>query len=119
MFLELEVRLTPADTDNRVDVYELSDGQARLVSPGTPTEAHFPYFRGSSVSADGSHVVFDTTSALVPEDTDTLRDDYLWHEGTITLASTGPGDTGTYPITEETAMSRDGRIVFQTQEPLV
>lgn len=42
-----------------------------------------------AMSADGKRVFFDTTSALVPQDTNGARDVYEWEDGTIYLISPG------------------------------
>ncbi len=41
----------------------------------------------SSMSADGSMVVFETGEALSPEDTDGVADVYLWRDGRVSLVS--------------------------------
>jgi hypothetical protein len=78
-------------------------------------------FEGSSrpqrgITEDGQTVAFDTTDALVPADANQARDLYEWHNGTISLISTGSGDANS---TAE-GMSADGRdIFFSTEEQLL
>jgi hypothetical protein len=42
-----------------------------------------------SISEDGSRVFFDTSTPLVPADTNGVRDAYAWEDGVIHLISTG------------------------------
>jgi hypothetical protein len=44
------------------------------------------------ISADGSRVFFDTPAALVPFDTNGVRDVYEWENGTVYLVSSGAGN---------------------------
>lgn len=47
-----------------------------------------------AMSENGAYVFFNTTEALVPQDTNATGDVYEWHEGTISLISSG---TNPYP----------------------
>ncbi|HEX6455872.1 MAG TPA: hypothetical protein VF009_05070 [Solirubrobacterales bacterium] len=60
------------------------------------------------ISEDGSRVFFDTPDALVPQDTNGKRDVYEWHEGTVSLISSGKDGTNSYFLDS----SADGRDVF-------
>jgi hypothetical protein len=42
-----------------------------------------------AMSDDGSHVFFDTADALVPQDENHTLDVYEWHEGRVSLVSSG------------------------------
>jgi hypothetical protein len=44
-----------------------------------------------AVSADGSRVMFDTPNALVPQDTNGVRDVYEWEGSAAHLISSGTG----------------------------
>ncbi|MGH2853911.1 MAG: hypothetical protein ACRDLF_06940 [Solirubrobacteraceae bacterium] len=48
------------------------------------------------ISNDGSRVFFETTEALVPQDTNGLEDVYEWENGHIYLLSSGHGTVGSY-----------------------
>ncbi len=62
----------------------------------------------SSISADGSRAFFETEEALVPQDTNELRDVYEWENGHIYLLSSGQGSTGSALV----GVSSDGNDVF-------
>jgi hypothetical protein len=52
----------------------------------------------AAVSDDGGSVVFTTTEALAPNDTNGTVDTYLWHDGRVSLISTGqPSADGPIP----------------------
>ncbi|HEX3519641.1 MAG TPA: hypothetical protein VHT29_11480 [Solirubrobacteraceae bacterium] len=46
-----------------------------------------------SVTEDGSEIFFDTPARLVPQDQNGVRDVYEWHNGTLSLISSGAGTT--------------------------
>jgi hypothetical protein len=71
-------------------------------------------------SADGSHVLFDSSEQLVPGDTDSSVDTYERAGGTTTLVSTGPaGGNGAFDA-YGAGISEDGAHAFiGTQEQLV
>jgi hypothetical protein len=66
--------LVPEDTDAVQDVYMRENGQTTLVTMTTSATPADVTLRQNS--DDGQHVFFQTTEALVPEDTDTNRDVY-------------------------------------------
>jgi hypothetical protein len=122
------------------DVYERAGGTTRLVSTGPaggngPVRAEF-----DGASADGRRIFFHTTESLVPADTDACPygaiplgpgcwDVYERFNGTTTLLSTGPSDTGSCHIDWDGHQadcpwfldaSADGkRVFFGTNQPLV
>ncbi len=49
-----------------------------------------------SISDDGSRVFFDTSTPLVPTDTNGVRDVYAWEDGVIHLISTGVSPRESY-----------------------
>jgi hypothetical protein len=57
---------------------------------------------------DGSRLYFETDEALVPGDTNGVRDVYEWHEGQINLVSSGRGTEGAHFLDA----GADGRDVF-------
>jgi hypothetical protein len=61
-----------------------------------------------SISNDGAYVFFDTGAALVPQDTNGAVDVYEWHEGTISLVSSGQDSSNSYFL----GASPDGANVF-------
>ena len=60
------------------------------------------------MSDDGSYVFFDTADALVPQATNGTLDVYEWHEGVISLISSGSDATPSYFL----GASADGSNVF-------
>ena len=68
-------RLVEGDTDSARDVYERAGGQTTLVSIASGSQASVgaDFF---AASADGTRVLFSTTEALLPADTDTASDIY-------------------------------------------
>jgi hypothetical protein len=72
------------------------------------------------ISADGSHVIFQTSEPLVAGDTDTSTDVYERFGGTTTLVSAGQINGNLAFQAQFRGISTDGsRIWFSTQEPLV
>jgi phosphodiesterase/alkaline phosphatase D-like protein len=68
------------------------------------------------MSIDGSRVFFGTTDALVPQDTNHLEDVYQWHDGTLSLISTGAGAKPAALV----GASRSGKdVFFVTSQPLL
>jgi hypothetical protein len=71
---------------------------------------------GSSLSDDGSRVVFQTPYALLPTDRNNRDDIYLWNNGKLSLVT--PGTTA--DEAQLLGMSKDGRdIFFVTSQSLV
>jgi hypothetical protein len=62
------------------------------------------------MSADGAKVFFDTPQALVPEDTNNVRDVYEWEGGKQYLVSSGTGPAPSFFLDN----SESGRDVFFT-----
>jgi hypothetical protein len=60
------------------------------------------------VSADGSHVFFDTPDPLVPQDTNGKRDVYEWEDGKVFLLSTGTSTEASFLLDN----SESGNDVF-------
>ena len=61
-----------------------------------------------AISDDGSYVFFDTVDALVPKDTNSTLDVYEWHEGTVSLISSGHDSAPSFFL----GSSPDGSNVF-------
>lgn len=91
VFFLTEEGALPVDTDGRRDVYESAGGTLRLVTTG-PSDDHAPGdFTGQhldvTTSEDGRVAFFESSKALVPEDTDSSPDLYRWSEGVTTLVT--------------------------------
>lgn len=133
LLVQTEIALDPiADGDSDRDVYRWtsSEGWTCLSCqlPGVPSLAgessidsheavradaqrallRVNYELRTPMSDDGSHVFFATPDALVPEDTNDLEDVYEWHNGTVSLISTGTGAQSAALI----GASRSGNDVF-------
>jgi hypothetical protein len=102
-------RLTSADTDNSIDVYERSGSVTTLVSIGAA--ACQPGCGNGAFDVTFEDVgVFSTFEQLTPEDSDSSKDVYL-RSGDTYLVSTGPtGGNGSFE-----AISRTGTF-FETAE---
>lgn len=80
-----------------------------LISPGQTT-----LDRRSAMSADGRLVAFATTDSLVPADVNGQRDVYQWHDGRLSLISSGQATYGNKLLVELVTVSADGRdILFE------
>ena len=101
IFFDSPNRLTPDDTDNNIDIYERSNGTTTRISAGTigGNNPQDPQFR--AISADGSHVFFQTGEILAASDADgrcyddsegyrACQDVYERFNGQTYHVSTGP-----------------------------
>ncbi len=69
-----------------------------------------------AVSEDGSRIVFTTSEPLSPEATNGLENAYEWHEGMVSLVSTGSDEE----TVSDVVMSQSGHnIFFKTVQGLV
>jgi hypothetical protein len=106
-----------ADTDTALDVYRYDAETGALTrlsadvngeGGNEPEDANIksisyngtlpdrPYAR-VAMSDDGGSVVFTTSEALAPSDTNGTPDTYLWHEGRLSLISSGkPSNDGPF-----------------------
>jgi hypothetical protein len=115
-------QLVPTDTDNQPDVYEHSNRTTTLVSTG-PAGGNGPYpafvSTQNRVSADGSHILFETRERLTSDDTDNNLDIYERSGGQTTLVSTGPAGGNGPSDNGDFLISRDGsRVTFVTRDRL-
>jgi hypothetical protein len=78
---------------------------AEFARSGRPVESGEP---PRPISNDGSYVFFDTGDALVPQDTNGKLDVYEWHEGTVSLISSGTDSSDSFFLDS----SPDGANVF-------
>lgn len=115
--------LVSEDTDVNGDLYMRAGGTTTLVSAGGPGTCTYPPSgcevvtdgRDGQVSADGHRVFFRSFERLVSTDTDNLTDLYEWHDGAISLVSTGPTDPGVAGSNNGAAFagaSQDGTHVY-------
>jgi len=126
-------KLLASDTDEATDVYRYDADtgvllrlstdtsgtggntpgfNAELASPKAPKQNRQPHV---AMTNDGSTVVFETSEALSPADTDGVMDVYAWHEGQVSLISSGGALLG-YGAIGITPSGRD--IFFNTAQPL-
>lgn len=66
-------------------------------------------------SSDGSRIFFETSQALVPQDTNNLPDVYEWENNHVYLITTGTSSTADY-LLDESASGSD--VFFTTAQPL-
>jgi hypothetical protein len=113
-------RLDRSDRDSTKDLYEAAGGRQTLVaaSAAQPSGATDASLR--AVSANGSHVYFQTKEGLVAEDTDSAVDAYDRSGGAVSLISTGPQNANGPGAGRYQAASADGtRVVFSSPDALV
>ena len=111
VFIETRESLLPLDLDGGVqDIYARTAIGVSLVTAGTAVVASF-----CDASADGGHVWYSTTEALVPADTDGAVDVYEWlGDGTTpTLVS---GGSAALPASFAGASADGARVWFASQE---
>ena len=114
-YVQTAEKLTSADTDTVVDVYEYTTatGAWRLLSLDTPTQD--AYFQAANPA--GSMVYYDTAEKVTDDDKDSARDTYVTN-GTFTL-KVSPGDTEGAGVNMHALGSVNHKIVFETAESLV
>lgn len=127
LFISTREPLVPEDTDSAQDIYELFNGELRLVSTGpTGGNGDFEVDLGG-ISKDGTHVFFRTRESLVSSDTDggdsdTGRGVDVYenaHGRTVLISTSATSPNGQYAAGFD-AVSDDGkRVFFTTSEPLV
>jgi Tol biopolymer transport system component len=123
--------LTSYDSGGHVEayVYDVTDQSLTCVScnpTGAPAQgdaqfvdADYSSFNQflppvSLMSADGERVFFESSDDLVPQDTNGLIDVYQWHDGTISLLSSGtnPNGGGDRNGSHVIGIADDGNDVF-------
>jgi hypothetical protein len=119
VFVGTSESLVPGDTDGRFDIYDHAGVTTTLVSTG-PAGGNGPadsFFRDAA--DDGSRVLFETTEALVSDDTDGLSDLYERSGGTTIRVSTGAsGGNGVSQAVFSGANPDASRVFFGTGEAL-
>jgi hypothetical protein len=91
--------VVPGDTDGAKDVYryDANSGVMLRVSTsvagggGNDSASAASIGELSSISSDGSTVIFDTAEALAQDDTNGVKDVYSWRNGQVSLISVGGG----------------------------
>jgi Tol biopolymer transport system component len=85
----------------------------RNTAAGTSTEVTSAISAAPAISGDGTKVAFETSTALLPADTNSSVDVYVEDlaSGTLSLASTGPTAAPGGIISELPSLSSDGRFV--------
>jgi len=112
--------LNSLDTDSGGDVYErdLSAGTTALVSVAGTCPPDLPVGQNcepsfGAISADGSHVFFETNDRLSGLDTDSSQDVYDWSgSGTPALSSIGPDGGNGLPAVLYKGTGADGSAVY-------
>lgn len=94
--------LDGADTDDEIDLYLVSGGQATLLTPGTNSPIDF-----QAASDDATAAVFQTPEDLDPGDGDTAYDLYKATTSGLELLTPGTANDVTYR-----GMSKDASKVF-------
>jgi hypothetical protein len=85
------------------------------VSPSVMEDASLRVFPAYAIAEDGS-VFFNTVASLVPQDTDGVLDVYEWHEGAISMISSGQDPLNSYFLG---ASPNGANVFFGTHARLV
>jgi hypothetical protein len=67
------------------------------------------------VTEDGGDIFFDTPDALVPQDKNGVRDVYEWHEGHVSLLTSGTSPSNSFFLDNS---SSGGDVFFATKDDL-
>jgi hypothetical protein len=135
--------LVPGDTDTARDVYRYDAAADRLARLSTDTDGvggnteglnaeisapgiakNEPSHRSrSAITGDGEEVVFITSEALSPADTNGALDAYLWRSGRLTLLTDGSWPKGLsnnsfQPFATPSISGSGDDIYIETTEPL-
>ena len=116
VFFRTSDQMVTADVDGGAsDVYQRAGDTTTLVSGGSA----YSGARFLAASADGSRVVFGTSEALLPADTDSHYDIYERAGKTLSLVSgRAGGQSGSYDARFFQTSSDGSHIVFETREAL-
>ncbi len=112
--------LDPRDTNHEADVYVRDSATGRVELVSAPAGGH-PGSGPSeepAISSNGRFVAFVTANALVPEDTNGVRDVYLFDrkEGRLTLVSRGlDGKAGNGPSWQPSIDAQGLRVAFASR----
>jgi hypothetical protein len=128
LVFESRAKLTAYENSGRVEIYRYHAGDpaptcvscnpagippigaASLATSGTNATGTIlqPITQLPNLSEDGETVFFESEDALVPRDTDGIRDVYQWHHGKISLISSGKSAQANYIY----GATPDGHDVF-------
>jgi hypothetical protein len=101
--------LLPEDTDGALDIYryDLAAEELTLLTPGSGGRpAGFPAPEESmvlvepadrpfrAITPDGSRIFFTSSEPLVSQDRNAVDDVYEWHDGALSLVSSGAAESG-------------------------
>ncbi len=115
-------RLSPADVDDQIDLYEVTGGAFELISTGPTDDGLCPATdcdaELESASPDASRIVFDTREALVSGDTDGSNDLYERSGGATTLISVGAGGKNVSFPGFLAASTDSSRVLFASDQKL-
>jgi hypothetical protein len=119
VFFTTAERLSSADTDSSVDVYDRHGAATTLISRGQihGNGAFAASYAGSS--SDGTKVFFETSETLATTDTDSRRDVYERAGSTTTQISRGQiNGNGPIKASFKGASTNGSVVFFQTAEKL-
>lgn len=117
-FLLTNQQLSPADHDEKPDIYLWSAGAYQLVSPEAKPAVAEEEIQLCSISNSGRRAYFRSWGSYSPQDTDSEPDVYEWSEGAVRLVS--PASDGRQTPAFCSGISPNGRFVaFATWESLV
>jgi hypothetical protein len=88
---------------------------AGVVQPSAMSDTAEGQFSAHAIAEDGE-VFFNTTSSLVPQDTNGALDVYEWHEGAVSLVSSGQDPLPSFFLG---ASSNGANVFFGTHSRLV
>ncbi|HXS34594.1 MAG TPA: hypothetical protein VN758_12555 [Solirubrobacterales bacterium] len=119
-FLATDEKLTSADKDSFLDIYQrnLTTGVTTLVSAPLDCPVLDCSVSYGGASNNGSHVYFETNERLSAEDGDSSQDVYDWAGGVATLVSAGPAGNGAGAATFAGASADGSTIFFATSDTL-
>jgi hypothetical protein len=111
-------QLLPSDTDEARDVYRYDADTHQLLRLSTDTSGatgNAPGFEDSlpnaAITADAATVIWQTSEALSPADTNGQPDIYAWHDGQVSLISSGRPSLEN-PTAAYSAITPSGTDVF-------
>lgn len=135
-------KVTSYDSDGQAELYryERRDGSIVCLScdpDGEPSHVGSEFARSAlhadnpaggpprPISEDGEYVFFDTAEALVPQDTNGKVDVYEWHNGTVSLITTGQSASSSFFLDSSSYVNprgetvEGGNVFFGTHSQLV
>ena len=114
VYFESMQRLTAADQDDELDVYQRYAGQTRLITIPAANETSGQSWRThlANIAPDGETAYFFAFERMTLDDSEALSPDlFAWRDGQTTRITGGTNDT-IYEPTDLVGASRDGSRVF-------